>query len=226
MIHRIYYSLFWGAVPRTKKPLVAARKEPSQDRSAQLVADILEAAIRVLRDDGARGFTTARVAERAGASVGSLYQYFPNKEAILFRLQVDEWKQTYALLAGLLADRSYPLLERLRAVLRAFYASECDEAPFRRALADAAPLYRDAPEARRHRVAGARIVHAFMAEALPAVPVVERKRIAELLMTTMDAMGERVSENGRSPAAVRAAADLTADVFAAYFATREVSSRC
>jgi AcrR family transcriptional regulator len=206
-------------MPRTKRPLVAARKEPRQDRSAQLVADILEAAIRVLRSEGARGFTTARVAERAGISVGSLYQYFPNKEAILFRLQVDEWAQTTALLADLLANRSQSPGERLRAVLRAFYTSECEEAPFRRALADAAPLYRDAPEAREHRVAGARVVHAFLAEALPALPARERKRITELLMTTMDAMGERVSENGSSSAAVRAAADLTADVFVAYFAT-------
>lgn len=207
-------------MPTSKKPLVAARKQPRQDRSSQLVADILEAAIRVLRSDGARGFTTARVAERAGVSVGSLYQYFPNKEAILFRLQVDEWTQTSALLNDLLTDRTRPPIERLRTVLRAFYASECDEAPFRRALDEAAPLYRNAPEARRRRAAGMRVVHAFMAEMLPAVPAPERKRIADLLMTTINAMGEWVSETGRSPAAVRAAADLTADVFAAYFATR------
>jgi AcrR family transcriptional regulator len=44
--------------------------------------------LRVLTKEGAPRFTTARVAAQAGVSVGSLYQYFPNKAAILFRLQV------------------------------------------------------------------------------------------------------------------------------------------
>jgi len=45
-----------------------------------------------LAKEGAQRFTTARVAERAGVSVGSVYQYFPNNAAILFRLQTDEWR--------------------------------------------------------------------------------------------------------------------------------------
>ena len=63
------------------------RKAPKQARSTQLVADILEAANRVLEREGAARFTTIRVAETAGVSVGSLYQYFPNKLAILLTLQ-------------------------------------------------------------------------------------------------------------------------------------------
>ena len=58
---------------------ISARKRPRQARSERLVATILEAAIRVLAREGAQRFTTARVAETAGVSVGSLYQYFPNK---------------------------------------------------------------------------------------------------------------------------------------------------
>ena len=72
-------------------PRISTRKQPKQARSKQLVGEILSAAGRVLARDGARRFTAARVAEEAGVSVGSLYQYFPNKEAILFRLQTDEW---------------------------------------------------------------------------------------------------------------------------------------
>ena len=83
-------------------PRISSRKHPKQARSRQLVADILTAAGRVLARDGARSFTAARVAEEAGVSVGSLYQYFPNKEALLFRLQTDEWEQTGGLLAGIL----------------------------------------------------------------------------------------------------------------------------
>ena len=71
---------------------ISSRKQPQQTRSAELVATILEAAVQVLAKEGAQRFTTARVAEKAGVSVGSLYQYFPNKAAILFRLQSDEWR--------------------------------------------------------------------------------------------------------------------------------------
>ncbi len=77
------------------------RRAPRQVRSAELVEAILEAAVRVLAREGARRFTTVRVAEEAGVSVGSLYQYFPNKEALLFRLQADEWKET----GGILRDK-------------------------------------------------------------------------------------------------------------------------
>ena len=77
---------------------ISSRKQPKQARSAGLVATILEAAVQVLAKEGAQRFTTARVAETAGVSVGSLYQYFPNKESILFRLQTEEWRQTGALI--------------------------------------------------------------------------------------------------------------------------------
>ncbi len=105
-------------------PRIASRKQPQQARSERLVADILQAAAQVLARDGAPRFTTARVAEKAGVSVGSLYQYFPNKEAILYRLQTEEWKQTTALIDSILHDREILPLERLRAVVRAFFESE------------------------------------------------------------------------------------------------------
>jgi AcrR family transcriptional regulator len=60
----------------------------------------------VLAREGAHSFIVARVAEEAGVSVGSFYQYFPNKKAILFRLQSEEWKQTSGLLASILSDKS------------------------------------------------------------------------------------------------------------------------
>src|SRR5580698_6018636 len=95
IISRIYYSHSEGTdMTRRQSPVVTARKRPQQERSTRLVADILEAAVRVLAREGAPRFTAARVAEAAGVSVGSLYQYFPNKAAILFRLQSDEWRQT------------------------------------------------------------------------------------------------------------------------------------
>ncbi len=62
------------------------RKAPRQARSSETVAAILDAAARVLEARGIEGFNTNAVAERAGASVGSLYQYFPNKDALVAAL--------------------------------------------------------------------------------------------------------------------------------------------
>jgi len=92
-----------------RRPEVSSRKQPKQTRSAKLVAAVLGAAAQVLATDGAQRFTTRRVAEKAGVSVGSLHQYFPNKAAILFSLQ------RTALLRSILKDVKRPPLERLRA---------------------------------------------------------------------------------------------------------------
>ncbi len=55
------------------------RKQPSQARSKATVDAIVEAAARILGDQGWAGFTTNKVAEAAGVSIGSYYQYFPDK---------------------------------------------------------------------------------------------------------------------------------------------------
>lgn len=70
-------------MPSVSKVVVLPRKLPSQERSGALVAAIVEAAVRILLSDGYSRLTTKTVAELAGVSVGSFYQYFPNKQAIL-----------------------------------------------------------------------------------------------------------------------------------------------
>jgi len=199
-----------------KKTVVSARKAPLQRRSRQLVADILEAAIRVLSREGAARFTTARVAETAGVSVGSLYQYFPNKEAILFRLQTDEWKRTGDLMHSILADTSRTPLERLRATVEAFFLSEWEEASLRVALGDAAPSYKKAPEVKDHRKAGQERSQRFMAELLPNASPKERRFAADVVMTTMSVVGKKVSEQSRSRAEVEAWSRAVAEMLCAY----------
>jgi AcrR family transcriptional regulator len=195
---------------------ISSRKRPKQARSTELVSAILEAAAQVLAKEGAPRFTTARVAERAGVSVGSIYQYFPNKAAILFRLQSDEWRSTSDLLRDILADVKRPPLERLRALVHAFIRSECDEAAMRVALNDAAPLYRDAPEAREARASGDRTMQVFMREALPEASDSTRGLAADLITTTLSKVGKHFSESSRSPAEIEAYADAMSDMFCAY----------
>ncbi|MEH2502302.1 AcrR family transcriptional regulator [Bradyrhizobium sp. AZCC 1578] len=199
-----------------RSPSVSSRKRPQQARSTELVAAILGAAVQVLEKEGAQRFTTARVAEKAGVSVGSLYQYFPNKAAILFRLQSDEWRETTELLRGILEDVRRPPLERLRTLVHAFIRSECDEAAVRIALDDAAPLYRDAPEAHEARAAGNRTAQLFMQEALPEASEATRALAGELITTTLSAVGKQFSESPRTPAEIETYADAMADMFCAY----------
>lgn len=199
-----------------KNPRISSRKQPKQARSAGLVAAILEAAVHILAKEGAARFTTARVAEKAGVSIGSLYQYFPNKAAILFRLQSDEWRQSHALIESILGDRQRPPLERLRAVVHAFIRSECEEAAMRIALDDAAPLYRDAPEAKAARASGKRAFQAFLRDVLPRAAEARRLLAGDLLKTTMSAAGKAFSETPRSTAEITAYADAMADMFCTY----------
>jgi AcrR family transcriptional regulator len=65
------------------QPIDRMRKKPAQARSEQTVATIIEATAQVLEREGEAGLTTNRLAERAGFSIGTLYQYFPNKDSIL-----------------------------------------------------------------------------------------------------------------------------------------------
>lgn len=65
---------------------LAARKAPRQERSKDTVGSILRATARILTRDGYEGASTNRIAEVAGVSVGSLYQYFPSKDAIVAAL--------------------------------------------------------------------------------------------------------------------------------------------
>ncbi|AYG69655.1 MULTISPECIES: TetR family transcriptional regulator [unclassified Rhizobium] len=195
---------------------ISSRKQPKQVRSTELVSAILSAAAQVLAREGAQRFTTARVAEKAGVSVGSLYQYFPNKAAILFRLQSDEWRQTSDLLRRILEDTATPPPDRLRSLVHAFIRSECEEAAMRVALNDAAPLYRDAPEAHEAKSSGERILRLFMREALPEVDETARILAADLIAATLSTTGKQLSESSKTEQEIEAHGGAMADMFCAY----------
>lgn len=84
------------------------RNQPRQPRSRATVAVILDAAIRVLDREGLDALTTSRVAEVAGVSVGTLYQYFAHRDAIITALQDRELERASAMLERVL-DTAQPL---------------------------------------------------------------------------------------------------------------------
>jgi AcrR family transcriptional regulator len=213
-LHEYEYLFVFGTnVPRLA---IAPRKAPTQERSTQLVADILAAAIRVLEKEGPFRFTTIRVARAAGVSVGSLYQYFPNKQSILYRLQVDEWARTEGLIESILTDASKPPAVRARIMMRAFFQSELDEAPLRLALDAAAPSWHDRPAVERanHHA----IVEAFVAEAAPRSTRGQRRFATELVLMTVGALGERVSERHLSRKEIDRWADEVSTMLMGYLA--------
>jgi AcrR family transcriptional regulator len=83
----------------------AARKPPQQSRSRVTVSVILDAAVRILDQEGADAATTTRIAEVAGVSVGTLYQYFGNRDSILDALQDREFERATAFMLRVLAER-------------------------------------------------------------------------------------------------------------------------
>jgi AcrR family transcriptional regulator len=149
-------------------------------------------------------------------SVGSLYQYFPNKASILFRLQSDEWQRTSALLRGILEDRTLSPHARVRRLVHAFIQSECEEAAIRTALSDAAPLYRDAPEAIEAKKENVQIFRTFLQEALPGVPDDMQILAGDLIKMTLSNVGSSFSETPRTEMEIVLWSDALADMLCAY----------
>jgi AcrR family transcriptional regulator len=203
-------------VKKAPPPAISARRRPRQRRSAELVEAILEAAVRVLVRDGGDGFTTVRVAEEAGVSVGSLYQYFPNREALLFRMQADEWKETWGVVEEVLGDPRRAPLDRLRLGVLTFFRSERQEAPLRRALDDARAPFRTSPEADALVETATARVRALLDEAIPNASVAQRKFAADFLLVSMGAIAEEITDQGRSRAEVDAWAEATAEMYCGY----------
>ena len=103
--------------PPVQPARLEPRKTPAQSRAVETVAAVLEAAARILEERGFAGYTTNAVAERAGVSVGSLYQYFPGKDALTVALIE---RETAALLADMAEVPNEPSFEaRLRRMIRA-----------------------------------------------------------------------------------------------------------
>jgi AcrR family transcriptional regulator len=99
------------------KRTLAPRKAPSQSRSQATVTAILDATARVLIERGYAATNTNAVAERAGVSVGSLYQYFPNKDALILALRERHTAQMEAVVQRAFEREAGSLEEALSSVI-------------------------------------------------------------------------------------------------------------
>ncbi|MGI4982482.1 MAG: TetR/AcrR family transcriptional regulator, partial [Janthinobacterium lividum] len=93
---------------------ISLKKHPKQARSIATVEALAEAAAYILRRDGPAGFTANRVVEKAGVNIASFYQYFPNKEALLFYLVRLNWEKQLARLSPILTRHGADHARKLR----------------------------------------------------------------------------------------------------------------
>jgi len=116
------------------------RKRPRQQRSKDTVDTILAATTRVLKQVGFDGLTTNAVAERAGVSIGSLYQYFPNKEALVLAL-IDRHSEEMnaAILKELARVAQLPIAEAVRAVIELTIRAHAIDPQLHRVLTEQVP---------------------------------------------------------------------------------------
>ena len=111
------------------------RKTPVQARSTVTVQSISEATIQVLLSHGAERLTTTRVAERAGVSVGTLYQYYPNKRSLLFAVLENHLNKVAARVEAVCeSGRHKPLAEMIQEMVEAFVDAKMERADISVAL--------------------------------------------------------------------------------------------
>ena len=105
------------------------RKTPVQARAAVTVEAICEATIQVLLSHGAEGLTTTRVADRAGVSVGTLYQYYPNKRSLLYAVMEEHLDRVATAVESACEQaRNKPLAEMIKQVVEVFVDTKMDRA--------------------------------------------------------------------------------------------------
>lgn len=127
-----------ATVPARKKPVRTAR----QSRSKATVEAILEAAARILSQAGWAGLTTNAVAARAGVSVGSLYEYFADKQAIVDALldrHLDDAERALAVAAAGAGQHAGPR-DIARALVAGYAALHAEDPGLHRALSSQVPI--------------------------------------------------------------------------------------
>ena len=160
----------------TKNAPKALRKVPKQARAKVTVAAILDAAEQLLAENGFEGTTTNAVAERAGVSVGSLYQYFPNKDAIVVAIADRFAEGVLAMLdqhIAAAADR--PLVDACHAFVHALVAVHAQRPRLHMALAAALP-----------RIAGVDPLARYQARIVTRLRAYLHERRAELRVADLD----------------------------------------
>ncbi|MES2527449.1 MAG: TetR/AcrR family transcriptional regulator [Bdellovibrionota bacterium] len=123
---------------KTLKKRLNPRKEPNQERARDTVENIVGATAHILEKDGFEKISTNRIAEKAGVSIGSLYQYFPTKEAIFSFMMERYVKSQTEMVDKLIQERrqSLDLKETVRIIISAIMESKIKQSRFQKMFAE------------------------------------------------------------------------------------------
>jgi AcrR family transcriptional regulator len=124
------------------RPSELPRKAPSQARARETVKAIMQAAAELIAARGYAAATTNKIAERAGVSIGSLYQYFPNKTAILVRLleeHIEGVRPVVDRSIQELQDTEIPFDDAVRRLFRRLVEAHSDNPRLNRVLVEEVP---------------------------------------------------------------------------------------
>jgi AcrR family transcriptional regulator len=165
----------------------------------------------------AYGFTTNKVAERAGVNIASLYQYYPNHESLLFHLHEIEWEETWAKLQAVLDEPKLSVRERLHKLTLVFFFTEAEESELRLALKSAEVLYQNSKEYREMRTRAFRRVLEFMRVALKDKDEAELAFKTEFIMTLITSFAEAATSSKVDETKLRKQALLLSEMINGYF---------
>jgi AcrR family transcriptional regulator len=170
-----------------KRSRTEPRKSPKQARSRQLVEVLLEATARVLAKEGWRKATTNRIAEVAGVTVGSLYQYFPSKESLVAALLDRHLEQLMArVMTGLMQSDS-SLETQVNAVVCGYLDGALEDVALHRALLEQVPNVERTEAIRRFRQQAIDAVKALLGSS-STLDVADAERIAFVAVHAIDAL--------------------------------------
>jgi AcrR family transcriptional regulator len=179
------------------------RKTPIQARSTVTVEAISEATIQVLLSHGAEQLTTTRVAERAGVSVGTLYQYYPNKQSLLFAVLENHFNSVVVKFeAACVSACDKPLAEMIRVMVEAFVDAKMEGADISVALYRVSADLRGPALLKRVSQRSRKAVEAMLQTAPDARSTPDKSAIDMMLAAMAGAMGSLL-EAGPSSAMVR-----------------------
>lgn len=169
-----------------------SRKQPTQERSRQTVRAILEATAQVLVQRGYEGTTTGAVVERAGVSIGTLYQYFPNKESLVAALIEGHVREVLELVEGALVQHAFaPLPSVLRAVIKASLDAHRLHPELHKVLVEQVP--REGRLAEAIGISGqlTDLLEAHIQQRLPGLARARIRLVAFMVETTVEALTHR-----------------------------------
>jgi len=190
-------------MPTTALPAFEPRKLPLQARATVTVQAISEATIQVLLSLGADRLTTTRVAERAGVSVGTLYQYYPNKQSLLFAVFEDHLAKVSEVVEAACEEaHGKPMAEMIRCVVEAYVDAKMNRADISVALYKVAP---DIGGQALVKQTGERLRKAIemMLRTAPDVEAPADEFAIEMMLSAMSGAMRSALEAGASPAMFR-----------------------